>query len=344
MKILLNLSFFVTSLFFVNNAFAAHCADGFRCTTKKYTVEISQTQTADVEVLCHERTTPVRAPAEGEFYPGSILAVHGMVHNASFFDPLSPVVLNQYPNVNQFCALTLPGHVAAGNVSGKYYLADYAKAVQQTIIALNNDRYDVRTLIGHSMGGLVIQLAEDQLLAKGLHLSDAPYGIKNIALLAPSMPADVSWSAVALLAAKLPGYITVDPVLHPVVALPDADFLGFFYFNGLMVVKGAPDFFTVVPKINSLEPLSAAAQLGGVGLPRPNVTKFLLNTYRVVVIGYNADPYATPTELKDLVNHIAPRANLQQVSVTGPSGEEAVHGAAYSHPQSTSDALVKILR
>ena len=52
---------------------------------------------------------------------------------------------------------------------------------------------NIESIVGHSMGGLIIQTAQNSLRSTGTSLQKE-YGIKNVYLLAPSIPNPLPWS------------------------------------------------------------------------------------------------------------------------------------------------------
>lgn len=140
----------------------------------------------------------------------TILAVHGLTGTASIWSPLAGAVfadstLNKA--VKRVIAIDHIGHgesslptLPAGTKFGDLLIEDYVSTVIQSIDYLRSHNLGAQVLLGHSMGGLEIQAAQEQLLASNSSL--AKHGIAGAILISPvpnrnsvwtqSPPADVS--------------------------------------------------------------------------------------------------------------------------------------------------------
>jgi len=125
-------------------------------------------------------------PCEGE----TILGLHGMICAGSNWKPLAESLFAHNeagPKVGRFVALDMPGRngsgVPIGMAVNDLTLDDYVTIVFGALDALREQNIKPQTILGHSLGGMVIQMAQQQLLNRGTSLH-RQYHIKNAVLLA----------------------------------------------------------------------------------------------------------------------------------------------------------------
>jgi pimeloyl-ACP methyl ester carboxylesterase len=135
----------------------------------------------------------------------------------------------------------LPGHGASplpsGVLFGELFLEDYTTVVLAVIDAVDPD-----VVIAHSMGAVIVQMAQERLAAFGTTLR-AAYGVRGAVLLAPVIPLPIPWSFVDSGAAAgiLGAFITFDPALGVHVYFPPPYWVAIFYANRSGgVAAGAP--------------------------------------------------------------------------------------------------------
>jgi pimeloyl-ACP methyl ester carboxylesterase len=229
----------------------------------------------------------------------TILAVHGLGHTGRTFEPLANELFKKTGSdkIDRVLALNFPGRNGSGlpsNVQfGNLTVEDYT-AVLLGVLDQLPKQIKIEGIIGHSMGGLIVQTAQNRLILSGTSFQKE-YGIKNVYLLAPSIPNPLPWlfadSGVASqIAATLVSLD--DPVLGDYLQLLSNDpeeqavLLGiwltiFFTDSSGTLVEGAP--FATALELNYLsnEALIMTLQvLGSNGLARPSVDSGIFDKSR----------------------------------------------------------------
>ncbi|MEM8963934.1 MAG: alpha/beta fold hydrolase, partial [Acidobacteriota bacterium] len=214
-------------------------------------------------------------------------------------------------------AIDLPGHglssVPTGIVYGELLLDDYVTTVIAVLDALESIDIEPRTIIGHSLGGTVVQMTQQRLIDAGTNLEDA-YDISEAILVAPDYPAEVTWAFVDSGAAGpiIQSFIVADPVLGNIMQI-SADVWPAFFFTNLAgeVVPGSPTPAEIVARgyVAPGEPELAIAQL--LGLPpftaRPSIDAGIFNEdedTRLRVIAYENDGFILLSETPGLYTHL----------------------------------------
>jgi pimeloyl-ACP methyl ester carboxylesterase len=122
----------------------------------------------------------------------ALLAVHGLAHTGATFDLLANELFKNSGNdkVSRVIALNFPGRNGSGLPSdvlfGALTVEDYT-AVLIGVLDQLAKQIKIETIVGHSMGGLIVQTAQNSLRSTGTSLQKE-YGIENVYLLAPSIP------------------------------------------------------------------------------------------------------------------------------------------------------------
>jgi pimeloyl-ACP methyl ester carboxylesterase len=219
----------------------------------------------------------------------TVLAVHGLAHTGATFDLLAKELFKQTGNdkVRRVLALNFPGRNGSGlpsNVQfGTLTVEDYT-AVLLGVLEQLPEQIKIETIVGHSMGGLIVQTAQNSLRSAGTSLQGA-YGVKNVYLLAPSIPNPLPWSfadsGVASAIAQMA--IAVDPDLGAHLRLISDNpaeqerLLGIWltiFFTDTMgrFVEGAPLMTALKSNYVANEALIMTLQLlGASGFARPEV-------------------------------------------------------------------------
>lgn len=279
---------------------------------------------------------------------GVVLAVPGFAHTAAtwrsyaearFADP-----------AHQACAviaLDLPGHggsgLPEGMLFGELMLEDYVTALLAVLDQFAGSRAAPGVLIGHSQGGIVIQMAQQRLVDSGSSLRAA--GIHEAQLLAPALPAGLPWSlldsgaAGQLLSAFL---VPSDPVLGPHASVPAAAWPAVFFSNlSGQVAPGAPTPGDVITlEYNAPAPLYASLQL--VGAPpfsRPSIAAGIFSGRygtRLGVVAFEQDQLIRPEETGALMAHLTGGQNAQTLIVV--EGGYTVHDLFISDPEAILDS------
>ena len=129
----------------------------------------------------------------------TLLAVHGLAHSGATFELLANEVFKKTGSdkIDRVLALNFPGRNGSGLPSnlqllfGNLTVEDYT-AVLLGVLDQLAKQINIESIVGHSMGGLIVQTAQNSLMSAGTSLKKE-YGIKNVYLLAPSIPNPLPW-------------------------------------------------------------------------------------------------------------------------------------------------------
>ncbi len=297
----------------------------------------------------------VFANPRGQCEGKTILAVPGAAHTAATWAPFAEALFERRPGGRKFCglvALDPPGHgrsgLPRGLLFGELTLDDYATVLLSTLQRLSHLGIRPHTVVAHSQGGLVVQLAQQRLAEAGTSLRRA-FHVKRLLLFASAGPAPIPWAFVDGGAAGplLKAFLTSDAVLGTHFALPDAFWvtLAFADLTGT-IVTGAPTPAEVAARgWNAPGPGVATLQL--VGAPpfaRPRVAAGVFDPARgtrLLVVSYEQDPLIRPDENRLLYEHLTddPSGALF-LEVSGPG---TVHDLHVADPQRLLDELADAL-
>jgi pimeloyl-ACP methyl ester carboxylesterase len=163
--------------------------------------------------------------------------VHGLAHSASTWNPLVDEMFAAGPRGMACKALLidLPGHgespLPSGLSYGELLVDDYVTAVIGALEGLRSQGLRPSALVGHSMGGLIVEGVQARLLASGSSLS-RHLGIQLAVLLSPSPAAEHPWQFAdsGAAAATAAAFLVADPLRGLVLRL-DAPSFGFLFFT-----------------------------------------------------------------------------------------------------------------
>ncbi len=275
----------------------------------------------------------------------TIFAIHGVTHTAATWKPLAQAIFDGDPPGQPVCrivAIDLPGHgdspAPQGALYGELSADDYVTAILGSLDRLHSDhQVQPRSIMGHSMGGVLIQMTQQALLDEGTTLRDA-FGVEHALMLAPSMPAAVPWGAsdngVAAAFAAIFGVTT--PELGAHMSIP-ADFWATVYFQNLSgnVAPGTPS-GAQATALGYVAPESmiAFSQVTGVApLTRPEVDPGVfaqgLGT-DLDIVTCEEDPFVRPEENADLYEYLTGDDSLERLLVL--HGPDKVHDAHVADP------------
>jgi pimeloyl-ACP methyl ester carboxylesterase len=271
-----------------------------------------------------------------------VLAVPGFAHTAATWGPYASArFADPAQHACAVIALDMPGHGLSGlpeGISfGELTLDDYATALLAVLGSFADAPAAPSILVGHSQGGLVIQMAQQRLVAGASSLRQA--GIREVQLLAPAPPAGLPWSfvdsgaATGLLGALL---ILGDPVLGSHASVPPALWPTLFFSNlAGQVAPGAPTPAEVAANgYNAPAPLFASLQL--VGAPpfaRPSISAGIFagrHRTRLSVVNFAQDPLIRPEEGQAIMQHLTDGQSARAFTLI--QGEFAVHDLYLSDP------------
>lgn len=286
----------------------------------------------------------------------SLLAVHGFAHTAATWEPFAEALFSDNPTGRPVCrlaAIDLPGRggstVPTGLQFSDLLLDDFVTAIEATLAGMNSRGVAPSTLVGHSQGGLLLQMLQQRLIDRGTNLRQR-FGVRRAVLLASSPPEGLPWLLVESGAAEalLAQFLAIDPLLGPVVSAPDAAFSSLFFsdLQGVLA-SGAPTPAEVGERgFNAPEPLLAAAnQVGAPPLRRPRIDGGIFSKSertRLFMVTYEQDTLIRPEENAVLYEFLTEDARLRRLTViTGP---ETVHDFHVSSPRDLLTAVAGTLR
>jgi pimeloyl-ACP methyl ester carboxylesterase len=300
----------------------------------------AETPTADIHVKAYR--------SDAESCQGHVvLGVHGVAHNAASWEGFARAVLARGlagETVCTFVTFDMPGHGSSGlpvpkPKFGNLQIAHLATALENVLLRLPAAGLAPDILIGHSQGGLLVQIAQDHATARGLSL--AFLGITRVVLLTSVPPREVPWEFADSGEAfrVLSRYVRFSRPLGFHVFVPDARWPLVFFQDPAGAVVGAPSPADIA-RFNAREPLRSSLQLIGFLYPRPSVSSHIfgpLARVRLTVIALDNDSLIRPNEQALLYEHL-----------TGLSGgpdfitvraTTAVHDMHVADPNGLLDAL-----
>jgi pimeloyl-ACP methyl ester carboxylesterase len=283
----------------------------------------------------------------------TIFAIHGVAHTAATWRPLAQAMFDADRPGRPVCrvvAIDLPGHGQSpgprGALYGELTADDYVTAILGTASRLRTDhKLRPTTMMGHSMGEMLIQMTQQALLDQGTTLRDALH-VEHAIMLAPSLPAALPWatsdSGVAAGFAAIFGIST--PELGPHMSVP-ADFWATVFFQNLAgdVAAGAPSGAQAIASgYVAPESLAAFAQVTGVApATRPEIDPGIftegLGTDLDIITG-EQDPFVRPEECAALYAYLT--GDETQAGLTVLLGSNMVHDAHVADPVGWVDAVV----
>ena len=208
----------------------------------------------------------------------NVLAVHGLSETGFIFGPLAQTIFADRAlglTVRRIIAIDLPGHgdssdptnLPEGVDFGDLTIEDETSVVIQSIDALRKLGVPASAIVAHSMGGLEVQLAQQELLDEGSSL--AAHGIFGVTLLAPVPVANVPWVPPQ---SDLSAFIVADPVLGTYVQLTPAAFVGLAFTtrSGTLATDAPTAAEVQAARYVGAEPLSSVLELIGASVPTPD--------------------------------------------------------------------------
>jgi pimeloyl-ACP methyl ester carboxylesterase len=292
----------------------------------------------------------------------TLLAVHGLAHTGATFEPLAHELFKKTGSdkIDRVLALNFPGRNGSGLPSNKQFgdltIEDYT-AVLLGVLDQLPKQVKIESLVGHSMGGLIVQTAQNSLRYAGTSLQKE-YGIKNVYLLAPSIPNPLRWlfadsGAASTTAATL---VSSDPRLGSYLQLLSRRpaiqarllriWLSIFFRNSLEeFVPGTP--FTTALDLDYLsnEALIMTLQLlGSNGFVRPSVNPGIFNKsvqkcFRIVTF---SEDLGIPKDIllqeyQNLDTFLT--GNAQSANVVFIDAPDAVHDMLIANPAEVAKTI-----
>jgi len=222
------------------------------------------------DVAVTVRTNPHHHHCKGT----TIAAVHGFAHTATTWNPIVDDIFSPPYSANlcRAALIDLPGHGRSDRPSGLIFsevsLNDYVTAVIGALDGLEQRGIHLDAVVGHSMGGLIIEAMQARMLSQQTSLAKR-YGISLAVLLSPTPAAEHPWlfAESGEAAQVISAFVINDPIEGTVVRVDPAswDFLFFTNFAHELSPGTPSPALVVANGYISDEPLVAAAEL--VGLP-----------------------------------------------------------------------------
>jgi pimeloyl-ACP methyl ester carboxylesterase len=285
----------------------------------------------------------------------TVLAVHGLTEVGSMYEPLiaaiyaDPVLKHV---VKRVIAIDMVGHglssfpTLPGSLKfGDLLIDDNISVLIQVIDRLRDQGKGPQVVIGHSMGGLAIQGAQEYLLSKGSSL--AKLGVLSAVLMAAVPAYGAQWTQYPT---STPVTFVDDPVLGSIFSLPV--YLcgmsgGFNTLTGALV-PGTPSFETCTangwmgpePRNTLLQLVGA---LGAYGINRPYAREKAFewkNGTALTVLGFSQDVLAPIVDQPGLYTYLTGIPSNHRLSrYHAVVAEDAVHSMFISNPTGLLSAL-----
>jgi pimeloyl-ACP methyl ester carboxylesterase len=280
----------------------------------------------------------------------SILAVHGALSDAASWENFAQAAFAAPHGDNTVCrfvAIDLPGHgqssVPAGILFGDITLHDYVSAVAAALDHLADQGLGVNTVMGHSQGGMVLQLLQQRLVDEGSSLRSA-YDVRRATLLAAVPPRAIPWAFPTNPGAAVLGqFVSFDPALGVHVSVPSEVWrpLVFSTPTGALAAN-APSVEEITARgYASPEPIATLAELLGTPpFARPDVAAGIfapgLGT-QLDVVSFENDAIIRPNESGPQYMYLTGQSTSHGFTVV--HGADATHGLIISNPREILDAL-----
>lgn len=271
-------------------------------------------------------------------------AVHGGVFAAASWRPYADALGDGACVLSTDMPVRGNSGAPEGALFGELDLFDYVSALEQVLDRLDERGIRPRTILGHSMGGTLVQMLQQRLVDGGTSLRQR-YGIRDAILVASDLPAEVPWALgdSGNLTGLIEAFAVDDPVLGLLFEIPVSLWPAFYFTDrDNNVVPGALTPEQIVEGgFNALgEPLRAIHQLNGTGpfTSRPSADADLFSHgTRLRAIAYEQDIYVQLAESETLYQHLSGDASSSCfVPVYGP---DTVHVLQFSNPQRLVDAI-----
>jgi pimeloyl-ACP methyl ester carboxylesterase len=319
--------------------------------------------TVDLHVKIWENVSPNCWAGFGN----TVLAFHGITETASIWGNIASAVLNNYQdkswdgalisgNICRFVALDMPGHgrssfpTGGSLLFGDMVVEDWAVAAFAAMDRLKAINVRPTILMGHSAGGLLIEIMQDTLLKQRMGAClRKTYGIRHAILLAPAPPAGfpLSFFEDPAFGASVQPFIFLDPKFGAYFLMPP---LGWIVpiFSGVdgKVIASAPTVDEVISRqYQSPESMGVLLQLASYGpFRRPSVDAGIFAPFRgtnLRMVAFENDIIVRHQEVQPVYRYLTfDDSNARYVVV---KGTESVHGMLISDAamllEKTSDQI-----
>ncbi len=280
----------------------------------------------------------------------TVMAVHGLAHTGNTMRPLAEELFDNPPNgvrVKKVILLNMPGRGGSGlpygNPAVKFGDLTIEDEAQVLLGALARHE-DVSVIVGHSKGGLDIQVAQQYLINNGKNLR-GKFGITDVVLIASAYPSAVidpfleSGAGLGLVDA----YTTSNSSLGSFVSVDPDSFLNLFFTTDLNggFVPGTP----TVTELEALgyksaESLAASIQTAGTANLRPtvraNIFTCATGTQAHMIVGIH-DVFNDPVQIGTLYQYLTGDASLANVTIVETA--DSVHDQYITNPAALVNAF-----
>jgi pimeloyl-ACP methyl ester carboxylesterase len=276
----------------------------------------------------------------------TILAVHGFTERGSMWQPLASAMFADNVlgvAVKRVIAIDMPLHGGSGVPSlpsplkfQDLLIEDNVSVVIQSIDALRGLGKPASIVMGHSMGGLEVQAAQEALLSQNSSL--ARHGVFG-AILVSAVPArGTQWTQ--LVTPDITPFVVTDPVLGTFLSVPDAlgPFTGGYTTLSGAIAPNAPSSATFVANDwVGPEPITTALELQGASPPlsRPFVRQnaFTLgNGTALTVISSSQDVLTPAVDQPVLYTYLTGLPSTGVTLYRPVVADDAVHSMFVSNP------------
>jgi pimeloyl-ACP methyl ester carboxylesterase len=284
----------------------------------------------------------------------TILTLNGTGQTASTFRPLGETLFSDRTGskVSRMILLNYPGHgnsgLPTGILFGELSINDYVTSLIESLDKLSQMNLSPDTLLGHSLGAEIIQMAQTRLISQGTNLRTR-FGIRSAIFLVPDLAAPLPWLFVDSGAAGplVSQFVRVDPVLGPVLDIPPPVWVALFYSDRAnnVIPNATTPAEAVANGYISLDSATMGAELIGATGSRPFISEGSFAPQNGTVAGLVAleqdGLYLFPDEHLNLYNYVT---QDQSGKLFFPiTGANTVHNIHVVSPEIFVPAIKKIL-
>jgi pimeloyl-ACP methyl ester carboxylesterase len=282
----------------------------------------------------------------------TILAVHGFTERGSMFAPLAAAIYAD-PSlklaVKRIVSIDLVAHGDSSPPTlpsplkfSDLTIEDNISVVIQSIDKLRAANLGPQVIMGHSMGGLAVQGAQEALLAGGSSL--AKHGVFGAILLAAVPNSGSVWTQST--PPDITPFVVNDPVLGVILDLPAAAGVSTGGFTTLAgtIVSDAPSVATFVANDwIAPEPITTVLELTGVNPPTRPFTRqrafAVKNGTLLTVLSFSQDVLAPAVDQDDLYTYLTGLPSTGITLYRPIVAADAVHSMYISNPTGLLTAL-----
>jgi pimeloyl-ACP methyl ester carboxylesterase len=284
----------------------------------------------------------------------TVLAVHGFTEVGSMWKPLADAIFADPAlgkAVKRIVALDMIGHgessmptLPSGTKFGDLLIEDNVSVVIQSIDILRARGLGAQVIMGHSMGGLEVQAAQEALLASNSSL--AKHGIFG-AVLVDAVPARGTVWTMPPPNPNTANFVVTDPILGTYLNLPAAAGPvggGFTKLDGTLAPNTPPAATFVANGWIGPEPIALTLELTGTAAPlwRPFVRQNAFTPSKGTILSVIAGSQDVLTPIVDQDDLYTYLTGLPSTSITlyrPIVTDDAVHSMYVSNPTGLLQAL-----